>query len=294
MPRRSPVFTGQLALLGLALLAAPPARAGLFDFTRPPRHLEVYTVTDTTESGRTYPAPTRQQPQYYRAVSLGHRDIGGAIAGDKTPPEDVAVQLIARELAKLGYLPASEKTPPPTLVLVFAWGTLNADTRPSMTRGFPDVQTNRQQIVRFLGGERLGITKDNYNGSLMPASFSLRLMDHEARDFYAAGTDNYYIAVVTAYDLAAMERNPTVTLDHLWITRIACPSNGVALPDVLPAMLAVAGPHLGRETPRPVRTVTPFGRQGTVSYGELQVVEYLGNAPRESRDRPQGTDKPKP
>ncbi len=287
-------LAGKLAPLCLAAVAPLVAHAGLFDFTRPPRNLDVYTVTDTTESGRACPAPTPQQPQYYRAVSLGHRDIGAAIAGDPTLPEDVAVQIIARELAKLGYLPASEKTPPPTLVLVFAWGTLNADIRPSMTRGFPSAQTNRQQIVRFLGGEKLGITKDNYNGSLMPSSFSMRLMDHEARDFYAAGTDSYYIAVVTAYDLAAMERNPTVSLDHLWITRIACPTNGVTLPDVLPAMLAIAGPHLGRETPRPVRTVTPFGRQGTVSYGELQVVEYLGNSSPEVRDRSGRSTHPAP
>lgn len=285
------VLAGKLAPLCLA--AAPlAAHAGLFDFTRPPRDLEVFAVTDTTESGRACPAPTPQHPQYYRAVSLGHRDLGGAIARDKTPPEDVAVRIIARELAKRGYLPASEQTPPPTLVLVFAWGTLNADTRPSMTRGFPAVQKNRQQIVRFLGGEKLGLTKDSYDGSLMPSSFSMRLMDHEARDFYAAGTDNYYIAVVTAYDLAAMARNPTVTLDHLWITRIACPSNGVSLPDVLPAMLAIGGPHFGRETARPVRTVTPFGRRGTVSYGELQVVEYLSNSPRETGGRPKDAAKP--
>jgi len=83
-----------------------------------------------------------------------------------------------------------------------------------------------------------------------------------------------------------------VTLDHLWITRIACPSNGVTLPDVLPAMLAIAGPHLGRETPRPVRTVAPFGPRGNVTYGELQVIEYLGGAPRETPDRAKDAAKP--
>jgi len=280
MPRVRPIFAASLALLCLAVIAPPAAHASLFDFTRGARELEVYTVTDTTDSGRAFPAPTPQQPQYYRAVSLGHRDLGGAIANDPTPSEDTAVQIIAHELAKRGYLPASAQTPPPTLVLVFAWGTLNAYTLPSMKAGFPGAQLNRQQIVRFLGGEKLGLTADFYHDRLRPSSYSLRLLDREARDFYAAGTDNYYVAVVTAYDLAAMERNPTVTLDHLWITRIACPSNGVTLPDVLPAMLAIAGPHLGRETARPVRTVTPFGPRGNVTYGELQVIEYLGGARR--------------
>lgn len=86
-------------------------------------------------------------------------------------------------------------------------------------------------------------------------------------------------AVVTAYDLAEMEKNPTLSLPHLWITRIACPSLGFSLPDALPSMLALAGPNLGRETPRPVRTVMPRRERPTVKFGELQVVEFLKELP---------------
>lgn len=259
--------------------AAPALHAGWFDVLQSRRDFEVITVTDMTPQGRAWPAPSPERPQYYLPVSLGYRDLGGVMGRVKEPPENAAVQTIASELAARGYLPATEKTPPPTLVLVFSWGTLNANFTPSMRRDRPPVQRNRKQIVDFLGGAKMGITDDCYDGAPFGLPVSLRLLDHEARDYLAFASDNYYVAVVTAYDLAAMEKNPTLSLPHLWITRIACPSLGFSLPDALPSMLALAGPNLGRETARPVRTVVPRRERPTVKFGELRVVEYLKELP---------------
>lgn len=252
---------------------------GFLDLLIGKRDLEVITVTDTTESGRAWPAPTPQQPQYYIPVSLGYRDLGGITARVKQPPEADALQTIQHQLAKRGYLPASDTTPAPTLVLVMAWGTLNANTRRSATLGAPSSQFNRDQIERFLGGEKLGLSSRRAGGEIIPVSLIRRGLDDEARTLQAYAEDNYYVAVVTAYDLAAMRLNPTVTLDHLWITRIACPSLGLSLPEVLPDMLALAGPNLGRETARPVRTVFAGSPQSQVKLGELQVIEYLKEDP---------------
>jgi hypothetical protein len=243
------------------------------------RDFEVITVTDMTPEGRRWPAPSAQQPQYYVPVSLGYRDLGGIIGRVKEPPEQTAVQTIARELAQRGYLPAAEKTPPPTLVLVFSWGTLNAKYPPSMTRNLPVAQQNRKQIVDFLGGAKMGVTADCYEGGFFGLPVESRLLDNDARDYLALANDNYYVAVVTAYDLAAMEKNPTLSLPHLWITRIACPSLGFSLPDALPSMIALAGPNFGRETARPVRVAVPRRQRPTVKYGELQVVEFLKEMP---------------
>lgn len=247
------------------------------------RDLEVITVTDATDAGRAWPAPTPQQPQYYIPVSLGYRDLGGITARVKQPPEPAAIRTIQQQLAKLGYLPAADGTPPPKLVLVFAWGTLNTNIRRSTTMGMPGSQFNRDQIERFLGGEKIGVSTHRIGGENIPGSIIRRDLDDEARTLLAYAEDNYYVAVVTAYDLAAMRLNPTVSLDHLWITRIACPSLGLSLPDVLPDMLALAGPNLGRETPRPVRTVVAGSPQSKVKFGELQVIEYLKTPPPEDR-----------
>ncbi len=262
-----------------AALAAPFVHAGWLDALHSRRNFEVITVTDMTPEGRLWPAPTPDQPQYYIPVSLGYRDLGGIIGRVKEPPEDSAVQTIARELAQRGYLPATDKTPPPTLALVFSWGTLNAKFPAAMSRNLPVAQQNRKQIVDFLGGQKVGITADCYEGGIFGMPADSRLLDNEARDYLTLASDNYYVAVVTAYDLAAMEKNPTLSLPHLWITRIACPSLGFSLPDALPSMLALAGPSLGRETPRPVRTVVPRRERPTVKFGELQVVEFLKEPP---------------
>ncbi len=262
-----------------AVFAVPVVHAGWLDALHSRRSFEVIAVTDMTPSGRLWPAPSPEQPQYYLPVSLGYRDLGGVIGRVKEPPEQAAVQTIARELAARGYLPATEKTPPPTLVLVFSWGTLNAKYPPSMTRNLPVAQQNRKQIVDFLGGAKMGIVADCYDGGLFGMPADSRLLDNDARDFLALANDNYYVAVVTAYDLAAMEKNPTLSLPHLWITRIACPSLGFSLPDALPSMLALAGPNLGRETARPVRVVVPRRERPTVKYGELQVIEFLKEPP---------------
>lgn len=262
-----------------AALAVPVVHAGWLDALHSRRAFEVITVTDMTPEGRRWPAPSPQQPQYYIPVSLGYRDLGGVIGRVKEPPEDRAVQTIARELAQRGYLPATEKTPPPSLVLVFSWGTLNAKYPPSMTRNLPVAQQNRKQIVDFLGGQKVGVTADSYEGGFFGLPADSRLLDQEARAYLALANDNYYVAVVTAYDRAEMEKNPTLSLPHLWITRIACPSLGFSLPDALPSMLALAGPNLGRETARPVRVVVPRRERPTVKYGELQVVEFLKQLP---------------
>lgn len=262
-----------------AALAGSHVHAGWFAALHSRRDFEVITVTDMTPEGRRWPAPSREHPQYYLPVSLGYRDLGGVIGRVKEPPEESAVQTIARELAQRGYLPATEKTPPPTLVLVFSWGTLNAKFTPTMRRDRPAAQQNRKQIVDFLGGQKMGVTADCYEGGTFGLPVESRLLDHDARDYLALANDNYYVAVVTAYDLAEMGKNPTLSLPHLWITRIACPSLGFSLPDALPSMLALAGPNLGRETARPVRVVVPRRERPTVKYGELQVVEFLKELP---------------
>lgn len=187
-----------------AALVAPTARAGWLDALQSRRDFEVITVTDMTPQGRRWPAPSPAQPQYYLPVSLGYRDLGGVIGRVKEPPERDAVQTIARELAQRGYLPATEKTPPPTLVLVFSWGTLNAKFTPTMRRDRPAAQQNRRQIVDFLGGQKVGVTADCYESAPFGLPVSLRLLDNEARDYLALASDNYYVAVVTAYDLAEM------------------------------------------------------------------------------------------
>ena len=74
-----------------------------------------------------------------------------------------------------------------------------------------------------------------------------------------------HAVAIAAYDFAAATRKEKVLL---WTTKISCPSRGLALPETLPVMLALAGPNIGRETPKPVsvRATLVAGQKSRVTF----------------------------
>ena len=94
----------------------------------------------------------------------------------------------------------------------------------------------------------------------------------EAQNFIDAASDDYFVAVISAYDAKLVD------LKHaqlLWNTRISCPSRGFWLPDAFPAMLAIASPYIGRETAKPVWVRATERFKPEIILGDLKMVEYL-------------------
>lgn len=249
----------------------PAFAAGFLDFLFPKREVHVITVTDTTPAGALLRPVSPASPMYYMAVSAGYRDFGGIIAGEKIPPKDDVIKTMARVLAKRGYLPATDQHPP-TLLLTWTWGTMNTDR---MYDGNPDSegrQTNRQQLLRFMGAYKVGLIskeRSSFPQELMPG---LLFMDADAQAINDTASEDLYIAAIGAYDFAAAERKEKRLL---WMTKISCPSRGLALPETLPAMLAIAGPNIGRETAKPVWVKASEQFRTEVKIGDPSVVEYL-------------------
>lgn len=268
-------------LLASASLAAPQLCArGFFELLLGRHELDVITVTDATPAGRQFARASKDQPQYYVGLSLGFRDLGAAVGGIKEPPTNDVLRLVAGELAKQGYLPATEKSAPPSLVLAYTWGTLNAD----LDQPDPDFAArvrNRPQIVRFLGGRKVGLDSNFFDPLTAPIN-GLQTLDYDARKIHEISSEDFYIIIVSAYDLAALHQGKK---QLLWMTRIAAPSLGFALADAMPSMLAIAGPHFGRETARPVWMSASEKFKPNVKLGELQLIEYLGDAPLPVVDR---------
>lgn len=268
-------------LLASASLAAPQLCArGFFELLLGRHELDVITVTDATPAGRQFARASKDQPQYYVGLSLGFRDLGAAVGGIKEPPTNDVLRLVAGELAKQGYLPATEKSAPPSLVLAYTWGTLNAD----LDQPDPDFAArvrNRPQIVRFLGGRKVGLDNNFFDPLTAPIN-GLQTLDYDARKIHEISSEDFYIIIVSAYDLAALHQGKK---QLLWMTRIAAPSLGFALADAMPSMLAIAGPHFGRETARPVWMSASEKFKPNVKLGELQLIEYLGDAPLPVVDR---------
>jgi hypothetical protein len=263
--------------IGLIVLGAlaVPANAGILDWLLPKHDIQVITVTDTTPVGALRRQASLTNPVYYMAVSAGFRDFGGIVAGEKAPPKEEVYKTMGKVLAKQGYLPAT-KEHPPTLLLLWTWGTMNTDRmysfNPDDTEGR---QVNRRQLLRFMGAYKLGLISKEPNAFMddtMMAGVMFRDADQELIDDLS--TEDLFVAAIAAYDFAAATRKEKVLL---WTTKISCPSRGLGMPETLPVMLALAGPNIGKETPKPVAVKATDKFKGEVKIGDPTVVEYLEN-----------------
>ena len=90
---------------------APVTRADFLDWLFH-HDVEVIVDTDIMPEGAKLPAVSMEHPVYYVGVSMGYRDLGGIIAGDKLPSKGTMYDWIAKALAKQGYLPADDTHPP--------------------------------------------------------------------------------------------------------------------------------------------------------------------------------------
>lgn len=260
--------------LGFAVFSASaPARAGILDWIFPKHDIQVITVTDTTPVGALRRPVSPANPVYYVAVSAGFRDFGGIVAGEKAPPKEAVYQAMGKVLAKQGYLPAAVGKPA-SLLLLWTWGTMNTDRvygfNPDDTEGR---QVNRRQLLRFMGAYKLGLVSKEAN-ALMDDTLMQGVLFRDADQdlINDLSTEDLYVAAIAAYDYSAATRKEKVLL---WTTKISCPSRGLGMPETLPVMLALAGPNIGRETPKPVAVKATDKFKPEVRIGDPTVVEYM-------------------
>lgn len=265
-----------LTLLLSCTLTGTASAAGILDWLLPKHEVQVITVTDTTPVGALRRPASPSNPIYYTAVNVGYRDFGGIIAGEKIPDKEAVVKTIAKVLAKQGFLPATE-TNPATILLLWTWGTMNTDRMYISGDDTEGQQVNRRQLMRFMGAYKLGMMSKDRSGfqdDLYTSGLLFRDADSELIADLA--TEDLYVAAISAYDHAAALRQEKVLL---WTTKISCPSRGLSMPETLPVMLALAGPHIGRETARPVHVTAADKLKADVKIGDPTVVEFLENTP---------------
>lgn len=289
-------------VLFAALVAAPPLRADLVDILVGKRELNVITVTDMTPEGLLLPAVTAQAPVYYVAATSGFKDLGGAQAGEKKLPDNYAIRTIAKVLAGQGYLPATASTPAPTLLLVFTWGTLNTEQASGFTAEdksgqtgdlpeIPDYQVNQDQILRFLGGKKWAAHDSSTPDLFASSARTGTHLSYESQKFHGFAEVDLYIAIVSAYDLKAAQVQKK---QRLWATRISCPAAGFSLQGILPTMLAIAAPNIGRETDRPAWVNASDKYKPQIKIHDLQVLEYLEKGRLPVLEQPKSKTKSRP
>jgi hypothetical protein len=181
------------------LVSAPASAAGFVNWLLGFHHdVEVITATDVTPAGLLRRAPSPAQPSYYVAVSAGYRDLRNAIAGDKLPAPHDMVRTIARVLASQGIPPADQEHPA-TKGIVFAWGNLYP-LKVTWDPSLPAVQYNLTTMLRFLGGDKVGLAPEQPNpwvdSELLPG---LTRFNPTAEAIASvAGDDLYVVALAPA------------------------------------------------------------------------------------------------
>lgn len=255
-------------LCGL-VLAPVLSPAGILDFLVSKNDLEAVTVTEMTREGSLCRLPTPENPVYFVPVSAGFVSLGAAKAGEKPVSRETVNQTMMKVLAKQGYLPAAPDQQP-DVILAWTWGTYNVVVSP-----LSNLQENHLAMARFLGGDKLGLGSARDNAfpeyGLMPGlagGGDLYYLSDVARD-------DLYIAVVSAYDVTLADSKTPVLL---WKTRISTPARGYWLPEALPAMLAMAAPHIGRETTKPVWVRATDKFRPEVQLGDTKILEYIERA----------------
>lgn len=258
----------RLFRLVLVLLAFSPfAHAGgLFH-----HGTQVITNTDVMPSDKAVPSPTAENPVYYAAVSVGYQDIGPSSAGTTPPPNADVVKAMTKILDLHHYKLASNKHAP-QLVIVYSWGRLSPDkwdvggSASTNSR----IVMNRDQILSYLGGYKLGLgsSPDKIEDSFFGPGASMVNVDAASID--QISDQPFYVVSLAAYDVdSAKTDKPQL----LWRTRVSCPSIGHSLPEVLPTMLTIAGPFVGKETRRPVWVNANDHFKPKVEIGEMKVLE---------------------
>jgi len=261
----------RVASIGTALvLLAPFTRAGtLLDLLRPSPELETIAVTDFTPAGHRLPAHSPANPLYYVAVSGGYCDLGGIMAGERPISRRQVNNTMLKVLAKQGLLPAPAGRTP-DIILIWKWGTMNVATLSGPDPSYAP-QVNEQTMLRFLGGEKLGI---NTNVNPLFADFELPPgVQHEsssATALRAAAHSNLFVVHIAAYGTKLDDRGQPVAL---WNTRISAPAYGFWLPDALPSMIVMAGSCIGRETAQPVWLRASEHFRAEVILGDLKAVD---------------------
>jgi hypothetical protein len=171
---------------------------GVMDFLLPRHELQAITVTDVTPAGLQQRQASPAAPLYYVAVSAGYREFGAPIAGERMISRQLANDTMLKTLAKRGYLPAATNQRP-DLVLVWTWGTFNAE-RPFATFDGYSPHISDRRILRFLGGDKLGLTS-KYADPFPELGLSpgLLYLGGNARNFMDASSDDYFVATAVEH-----------------------------------------------------------------------------------------------
>ncbi len=242
---------------------------------------EINVNTEMTPEGKKFPHPTPDHPAYYFPKVIGYNEIGAVAGGAKKPLDAPTIHLLAQALAAQGYLVTQvngdKLDPPPSLILIFKWGQVNAvnyiehnvqvpgtnpnsDTDPGIDVPEYDKPALKTELM-FIGAQK----------ELTPGADEEKINQYDS-----AVRDPRYFVTVTAYDFDAFYRQHKAIA--LWVSRMSVPQGRFDLAAALPTLVSSGAPFFGRETDKPKWLDVPEGAQGKVDVATPVVKEYISPA----------------
>ena len=257
-----------LAFAALSLATLTPARASIADLLGfgAPKNADVNVVVDMTEAGKKVAPPTKEKPAFYYPVLAGYREAGSLVAGEKTPPPNNVAKLLAKALAAQHYyVYGPNKTPAPTLLLVFHWGYMNPQIDDTGDADNPSaIFWNQKEMLALVAGNTLK---------------NVGAFGFEREDILQNIRDDRYFVIVSAYDFQEATQKKKILL---WQAKMSTPSNRVSLAETIPSMITAGAPRFGRETKLPESVTAPLAKEGKVEVGTPRVVPDAADKAKQS------------
>ncbi len=261
--------------------------------------LEITVITEMTPAGRQRPAPTAQAPAYFEAFSPGPKHLGESAGNQVTlKPADIE-RLLTRALATNGYLPAKMPAQPPSILIIYTWGShsllTEGDAENPVLSG-EQIARNLLDRAALVGGEKFAARlldlfekadAMSIAGRATPppggeSVFTPAMMEfaNPVNQFKRAdpkneflvdqAASNVYYVVASAYDYRSVTEKRRLLL---WRTRMTVAADGVSQEQTLPTLVSSAAPFFGRDMPEAEILTKRALREGNVEIGTPTVVE---------------------
>ena len=254
--------------------------------------MDMTVFTSVTDAGRLVAPASPDHPVYYVVYPGGFREFGGTYAGVHPPPMADLERVMKKALASQGYLPATDATHRPSVLVVFTWGMhsrLDPNTEVISPQAMVQNMLERAALIGGFGfAHRVGQAYEERalsqlsGPTIADASFNLidpvhRLTEETAKSEYLMDqiSDDIYFVVASAYDYASVAQGKRTLL---WRTNMTVNTAGLNMKETLPPLIATAAPFFGRETDGPEALQRRINRKGTVDIGQATVVEYMDSA----------------
>jgi len=260
--------------------------------------LDYTVITEMTPAGKKLPPVSPETPAYFELFSAGFRQLGDPPGEERTLTAEQIEPLLTRALAANGYRPAQRPESPPSLVIIYTWGShnrlLDADDEDSAV-STDQVARNLLERAALVGGDTfarqlLKLMRDAdaqataanvptppggqpvFAAGMMEFANPVNLFRSKSprNEFLLEQTANsVYYVVASAYDYQSAATPRKVLL---WRTRMTVAAQGVSQPQTLPSLVLAGGAYFGRDMSEAVVLSRRTQREGTVEIGTPTVV----------------------